>query len=90
MTRKARRNLHVPLTDDLYVRLHAEARRRGEAATQVAREAISTFLTQRERAAVDSEMEAYARRWAGSRADLDEGWEKLGLDSLRKLQDEEW
>ena len=90
MARKTRRNLHVPLTDDLYARLHAEAKRRGEAATQVAREAISTFLTQRERAAIDAEVEAYARRWAGTGVDLDKDWEKLGLESLRKLEDDGW
>lgn len=90
MARKERRNLHVPLTDDLYARLHAEAKRRGEAATQVAREAISTFLTQRERAVIDAEMEAFARRWAGTKVDLDKDWEGLGLESLRKLEDEGW
>ena len=90
MARKARHNLHVPLADDLYARLHAEAKRRGEAATQVAREAIATFLSQRERAAIDAEMEAYARRWAGTKVDLDTDWEKLGLESLRKLEDDGW
>jgi predicted transcriptional regulator len=89
LARKARRNLHVPLTDDLYARLHAEARRSGEAATQVAREAISTFLSQRERAAIDAEVEAFARRWAGTGVDLDPEIERLGVESLLALDDEE-
>ncbi len=89
MVRKARRNLHVPLTDDLYARLHAEAKRRGEAATQVAREAISTFLAQRERAAIDAAVEAFARRWAGTKVDLDPDIERLGIESLLALDDEE-
>jgi hypothetical protein len=47
-------------------------------------------LSQRERAAIDAEVEAFARRWAGTTVDLDKDWEEVGLESLRILEDGGW
>ena len=64
-------NLHVPLTDDLHRELREEAARSGQAATEIAREALRELLKTRRREAIAREISAYASQAGGTRQDLD-------------------
>lgn len=83
----AKRNLHVPLTEDLDRKLRAEAARTGEPATQIAREGIRTFLELRRRRAIREAIQSYAHSIAGTREDLDPEIESAAIESL--LESEE-
>jgi predicted transcriptional regulator len=75
-------NLHVPLPEELHEKLREEARRSGQPATEIAREAISLVLELRRREAIFAEITAYARAVAGSRADLDDDLETAAIEHL--------
>lgn len=81
------KNLHVPLPDDLNRELREEAERSGRPATQIARDAIRQFLRRRRREALHEEIAAYARRAAGTAADLDPELEESALDDLASHED---
>lgn len=88
MARNARsRNFHVPLPDDLYLRLRGEAKRSGRPATDLARQAIQTMLRRREKLALHEALATYAARQAGGPADLDPALERAAVDEL--LDDED-
>lgn len=76
------KNLHVPLPQPLYRRLRAEAERLRRPATTLAREAIDLWLAQQSRAAVHEAIATYARRAAGTPADLDADLEAAGVEQL--------
>lgn len=78
------RNFHLPLPKDLYEELRRQARRRGRPATVVAREAIEASLRARRRQELADEISEYARKSAGTAADLDRGLEEAAIESLRK------
>ena len=82
MANAARRNLHVPLQEDLYRRLREESKRSMRPATELAREALEAWLRERRKAAIHAEIAAYAAECAGSLADLDPVLEAAGLESL--------
>jgi len=82
MPRDAARNFHVPLPSELYEQLRSEAKRAGQPATMLAREAIAAHLRRRQRAALDAEIIAYARAHAGSAADLDHELEDAAVEHL--------
>lgn len=67
----ARKNLHVPLPAGLHAALRAEAQRSGRPATELAREAIDRWLTERTRALRQEAIARYAAESAGTPADLD-------------------
>lgn len=77
------RHLNVPIEEDLYMRLRAEAERTGRPATRVVREAIVRLLEEVRREAVREGIAAYAEAAAGSRDDLDPELEEVGLELLR-------
>jgi predicted transcriptional regulator len=79
---KELRNFHLPLPDDLYARLRAEAERTKQPATMLARQAIEAWLGQRRRAAIHKAISAYAAQHAGSHADLDPVLESAALELL--------
>jgi hypothetical protein len=79
-----RRNFHVPLDEDLYLRLKGEAERSGKPATELAREAIEATLTERRRAELDESIAGYARDVAGTSDDLDHDLEQAALQHLVK------
>ncbi len=83
MTTPAHRNLHVPLPATLHDRLRAVATRSKRPTTSLAREAIETWIDERERQAVHEAIETYATEMAGTAADLDEGLEQAGIEHLR-------
>lgn len=82
MSANAKRNLHVPLPENLHERLRAEAARSGRAATTLAREAIESWIEERERQAVHEAIAEYANEMAGSTADLDEDLERTSVEHL--------
>ena len=81
------RNFHVPLSEELYKQLRAEAERSQQAATALARYAIAWWLQQRQKAALDESIRAYAAQGAGTPADVDQALEAAAVDHL--LDEEE-
>ena len=82
-----RKNLHVPLPDDLNEELRTEAERSGQPATEIARDAIRQFLRKRRRQTLHERIAAYARRVAGTAADLDRELEESALEDLGSLEE---
>jgi hypothetical protein len=82
-------NLHVPLSKEMHEKLHEEARRSGQPATEIAREGISLLLKLRRRQAISAEITAYARAMAGSPADLDDDLEAASLEHLLDIEERE-
>ena len=75
-------NMHVPLSTDIHTRLKAEAKRSGRPATVLVREAIETWLEERERAALHHAIAHYAQAVAGTSDDLDAEVEKAAAEHL--------
>jgi predicted transcriptional regulator len=77
-----RRNFHIPLPDDLYRALQAEASNSKKPANAVAREAIAHWLELRRQARIDEAILAYAAAVAGTQHDLDPDLEARSLELL--------
>jgi predicted transcriptional regulator len=77
-------NFHVPLPDETYERLRAEAERSKVPATVLAREAIDFWLRQQFRKARHDAIAAYATRTAGTDLDLDTELEAAAVRHLVK------
>jgi predicted transcriptional regulator len=82
------RNFHVPLSDELYKQLRAEAERSQQAATALARDAIAWWLQQRQKAALDESIRAYAAQGAGTPADVDQALEAASVDHLLDAEED--
>lgn len=80
----ALRNIHVPLPDEIYFELRAEAERLKQPATLLVRMAIEAWLEQRRAAILHKEIAAYAARHSGTSFDLDEDLEVAGLERLNE------
>ena len=76
------KNFHLPLQEETYCRLRAEAERAQVPATVLAREAIQQWLRLRERRARHDAIAAYAAGMAGTEFDLDPELELAGTDHL--------
>ncbi len=81
-TNKAIRNFHLPLPDRVYKKLRKEAEKLNRPATALAREAIEKWLEQRYKQALREAISDYARRYAGTRVDLDEQLEEASVEHL--------
>jgi metal-responsive CopG/Arc/MetJ family transcriptional regulator len=81
------KNLHVPLPDELNRELRAEAKRSGQPATELAREAIRNLLEHRKRETLHSEIAAYATAVAGTQQDLDSDLEAASVEHLLDAKD---
>ena len=75
-------NMHVPLSTDIHTRLKAEAKRSGQPATVLVREAIETWLVEREKVALHHAIAHYAQAVAGTSDDLDADVEKAAVEHL--------
>jgi hypothetical protein len=75
-------NFHVPLPEDLYRLLRAEAERRQQPATVLARRAIAWWLEQCEQEALHDQIRAYAEQHAGTEADFDADLEQATVEHL--------
>jgi hypothetical protein len=78
------RNFHLPLPDQTYSHLRAEAERLQAPATALAREAIDLWLRQQLRKARHDGIAAYAAEMAGTEFDLDPDLEAAGIEHLVK------
>lgn len=76
------RNFHLPLPDEVYSDLRAEAERTSKPATALAREAIELWLRHRRKVARYEAISAFAAEYAGSLWDLDADLEIASTDHL--------
>jgi len=76
------RNLHVPLPENLYSQLRAEAERAQQPATVLARQAIAWWLEQQSKRALHDSIRAYAARNAGTEVDVDQELETAAIEHL--------
>ena len=83
-----RRNFHLPLPDELYAELEAEATRKREPLTRVVRSALEKHVAAERRAALHLAIARYADSMAGSTADLDPGLEAASIEHLRAADDD--
>lgn len=82
------KNFHLPLPEQTYSRLRAEAERTQVPATALAREAIDCWLRQQLRKARHDAIAAYAAEMAGTHLDLDPDLESAGIEHLAKTSKE--
>jgi len=78
------KNIHLPLPEQTYTHLRAEAERAQVPATALAREAIDWWLRQQLRKARHDQIAAYAAEMAGTEFDLDPDLEAAGIEHLMK------
>lgn len=76
------KNFHLPLPEQTYGELHAEADRQKITATSLARQAIQEWLRARKKAATRRAIAAYAAEVAGTELDLDQRLEAATIESL--------
>ena len=76
------KNFHLPLPEQTYLQLRAEAERTQVPATALAREAIDSWLRQQLRNLRHESIAAYAAAMAGSDLDLDADLEAAGIEHL--------
>ena len=81
--------MHVPLSADIHTRLKAEAKRSGQPATVLVREAIETWLVEREKAALHQAITRYAEAAAGTSVDLDPDMENAAVEQLLDTERDE-
>lgn len=76
------KNFHLPLPEQAYSDLRAEAKRAQVPATVLAREAIDAWLREQLRKARHDQVAAYAAEMAGTGFDLDPDLEAAGIEHL--------
>jgi hypothetical protein len=76
------KNFHLPLPEQTYAQLRAEAERARVPATSLAREAIDLWLQQQVRKARRDAIAAHASEMAGTNLDLDPDLESAGIEHL--------
>jgi hypothetical protein len=76
-----KRNFHVPIPDDLYRALRAEAERRGQPATQLVRELLEQWEERRRSETLRAEIADYASVHAGTATDFDPELEAAGIEA---------
>ena len=80
------KNFHLPLPEQTYLRLRAEAERTRVPATTLAREAVDDWLRQQARKSRLEAIAAYATEMAGTHIDLDSDLERAGVEHLVKTK----
>jgi hypothetical protein len=78
------KNFHLPLPEQTYAHLRAEAERMQVPATTLVREAVDLWLRQQFRKARQDAIAAYAAEMAGTRFDLDSDLESAAIEHLVK------
>jgi len=78
------KNFHLPLPEQLYAQLRAEAERTRVPATTLARRAIDSWLRHRKKKARHEAISCYAAEMAGTKLDLDPEFERAGIELLVK------
>jgi hypothetical protein len=77
------KNFHLPLPEQTYARLRAEAERMEVPATALAREAVEWWLRQQFRQARRDAIAAHAAEMAGTGLDLDSELESAAIELVR-------
>jgi len=80
------KNFHLPLPEDTYEALKAEAKLGRVPATSMARHAIRAWLEARRKARRKDAIAKYATAMAGTEFDLDAGLEGATLELLRRAE----
>ena len=78
------KNFHLPLPEETYFGLRAEAERAQVPATALAREAIEGWLREQLKKSRHEQIAAYAAKLAGTGLDLDPALETAGIELLVK------
>jgi hypothetical protein len=78
------KNFHLPLPEQTYAQLRAEAEKTQMPATAVAREAIEQWLREQSRKSRHERIAAYATKMAGTRLDHDPELEAAGIELFVK------
>lgn len=78
------KNFHLPLPEQTYAQLRAEAERMRVPATTLAREAVDSWLRHQARKSRQDAIAAYAAEMAGTELDLDHGLESAAVEHLVK------
>jgi len=78
------KNFHLPLPEQTYAHLRAEAERLQVPATTLAREAVDGWLRQQFRRARQDAIAAYAAEMAGTHLDLNSDLESAAIKHLVK------
>ncbi|HYL74659.1 MAG TPA: hypothetical protein VEU96_10665 [Bryobacteraceae bacterium] len=78
------KNFHLPLPEQTYAHLRAQAERLQVPATTLAREAVDWWLRQQMRKARQDAIAAYAAEMAGTNLDLDPDLEPAAIEHLVK------
>ncbi|MGC9972540.1 MAG: hypothetical protein ABSE56_18310 [Bryobacteraceae bacterium] len=76
------KNFHLPLPEQTYSQLRAEAERAQVPATMLARQAVDMWLRYQARKARHDAIAAYAEEMAGTVLDLDPELESAGIEHL--------
>jgi hypothetical protein len=76
------KNFHLPLPEQTYSLLRAEAERTQVPATALAREAVDSWLRQQLKKARRDAIASYAAEMAGTSLDLDADLESAGIARL--------
>jgi hypothetical protein len=76
------KNFHLPLPEQTYLGLRAEAERTGVPATTLARQAVDGWLRQQARKARHDAIAAYTMEMAGTDLDLDADLESAAIEHL--------
>lgn len=79
MPATSKKNLHVPLPEDVHAELKAQAQRVGEPATVLARRAIEERVRALKREQITDEITAYATAMAGTEFDFDPAVSAAGM-----------
>jgi hypothetical protein len=80
------KNFHLPLQDQIYDQLKAEAQRSRVPATSMARHAIQSWLAARKKAARKEAIASYAAEMAGTDFDLDPQLEAASAEMLFSVE----
>jgi hypothetical protein len=76
------KNFHLPLPEQTWSGLRAEAERSQVPATALAREAIDSWLQERAKRARHDQIAGWAAEMAGTHLDLDHDLEAAGIEQL--------
>lgn len=86
MTTNFSRNLHVPLSLKLYTQLKQQSLLSNTPSTQIARQAIETWLKYQKKQTLYKELVSYAAEQAGTDLDLDKTLEHAAIEWLRSMK----
>ena len=81
------RTFHLPLSEELHDELHREAAADARPAAEIVREALASWLKERQRQRLAVDIERYAGSDAGVPYDLDEDLEAAGIEVLAPERD---